>query len=148
MRRTRKIRTEQMEGFRRACVDHGIKITQQREEIFRAVISTGEHPDAVTVHRCVKKSIPSISLDTVYRNLKLLSEYGLISIVGMSHESVRFDGNMAPHHHFTCVRCGRIHDFLSEGAGGLAPPDEARSFGKPLSVHLEVKGVCTACQGA
>jgi len=115
-------------------------------EIFRAVVSTEEHPDALVVYRQVKKRIPTISLDTVYRNLKLLAEHGLISILGMSQENVRFDGNIQPHHHFTCVKCGKISDFVSERIAGLEAPSEARAFGTPLSLHVEVKGICLACQ--
>jgi Fur family peroxide stress response transcriptional regulator len=115
-------------------------------EIFRVVISTEEHPDAVTVHRRVKKRIPTVSLDTVYRNLKLLADHGLLAIVGMSQESLRFDGNMQEHHHFACVKCGLIRDFSSGAIGGLTMPDEAKTFGAPLSLHLEVKGICATCQ--
>jgi Fur family transcriptional regulator, peroxide stress response regulator len=135
-----------MDAFLEACRRRGVKITHQRMEVYRVVASTEEHPDAITVHRRVKKRIPTISLDTVYRNLKLLAEHGLISIVGMSQENLRFDGNMGPHHHFTCVTCGRISDFVSEHIAGLEAPSEAKAFGKPLSLHVEVKGICVACQ--
>jgi Fur family peroxide stress response transcriptional regulator len=137
---------KQMHAFGEACARLGIKVTHQRMEIFRVVVSTEEHPEVVSVHRRVKKRIPTISLDTVYRNLKLLAEHGLISIVGMSQESLRFDGNMRPHHHFSCMKCGMIRDFSSEGAGYPEIPDAAKAFGAPLSLHLEVKGICTACQ--
>lgn len=145
MKNARVMIERRMNAFREACEQLGIKVTHQRMEIFRVVVSTEEHPDAVTVHRRVKRRIPTVSLDTVYRNLKLLAEHGLISIVGMSQESVRFDGNMHPHHHFACVKCGMIRDFSSEVVGGLAMPDEAKTLGNPLSFHLEVKGICTAC---
>ncbi|MDX9975230.1 MAG: transcriptional repressor [FCB group bacterium] len=137
---------QRMNAFGKACDRLGIKVTHQRMEIFRVVISTEEHPDAVTVHRRVKKRIPTVSLDTVYRNLKLLADHGLLAIVGMSQESLRFDGNMQEHHHFACVKCGLIRDFSSGAIGGLTMPDEAKTFGAPLSLHLEVKGICATCQ--
>jgi len=146
MKFAREMIERRMNAFGEACERLGIKVTHQRMEIYRTVASTEEHPDAVSVHRRVKKRIPTISLDTVYRNLKLLAEHGLISIVGMSQESLRFDGNMRPHHHFVCLKCGMIRDFSSGLVSGLAMPDEAKAFGNPLSLHLEVKGICTACQ--
>ena len=142
----REIIEKRMNSFREACERLGMKVTHQRMEIFRVVVSTEEHPDVVSIHRRVKKKIPTISLDTVYRNLKLLAEHGLISIVGMSQESVRFDGNMHYHHHFTCMKCGTIRDFSSEGIDDLEIPDAAKAFGAPLSLHLEVKGICARCQ--
>lgn len=137
-----------MNAFREACADRGMKATHQRLEIFRELASTEEHPDADTVHRGVRERIPTISRDTVYRNLKMLAEHGLISIVGMSHERLRFDANMGQHHHFVCVKCGQIRDFCSHDLEGVEFPEEAVVFGEPLSLHLEVKGVCAACQSA
>ena len=139
---------KRMDAFLEACRRRGVKVTHQRMEIYRVVASTEEHPDAITVHRRVKKRIPMISLDTVYRNLKLLAEYGLISIVGMSQESLRFDANMRPHHHFLCLKCGLIRDFTSERMGALEMPAEAKAFGNPLTLHLEVKGICAGCRKA
>lgn len=83
--------------------------------------------------------------DTIYRNLKVLSEHGLIFIVGMSHECLRFDANMRLHHHFVCVRCGLIRDFYSKSLADIGVPTEAERFGNPVSLHLEVKGVCKTC---
>ena len=148
MKMPRETIEKRMNAFQGACERLKLKVTHQRLEIFRVVISTEDHPDVDWVYRRVKKRVPTISLDTVYRNLKLLSDHGLISIVGMSHESLRFDGNTHPHHHFTCVKCGLIRDFSSEGIIRLAIPDEAKAFGDPLSLHLEIKGICTACQRA
>jgi len=137
---------ERMRAFAVACERLGLKNTHQRAEIFRIVVSTEEHPDVLSIFRRVKKRIPTISLDTVYRNLKLLAEHGLISILGMSQENLRFDGNVGPHHHFTCVKCGMISDFVSENIASLEAPLEAKAFGTPLSLHVEVKGICVACQ--
>lgn len=137
---------ERMQGFMEACARLGLKVTHQRMEVFRAVVSSTEHPDVLTVYRRVKRKIPTISLDTVYRNLKLLAEHGLLSIMGMSQENLRFDGNMQSHHHFTCVRCGMIGDFVSSRIDALDAPPEARELGSPLSLHVEVKGICSRCQ--
>ncbi len=135
-----------MHAFRETCVQRGVKVTHQRLEIYRELASTEEHPDADAIHRRVSERIPTISRDTVYRNLKMLAEHGLISVVGMSHERLRFDANMGLHHHFVCVRCGLIRDFYSQHLGSVTFPTEAEAFGDPVSLHFEVKGVCRACR--
>ena len=135
-----------MSAFRQGCGERGLKVTHQRLEIYRELASTEEHPDADTIHRRVRERIPTISRDTVYRNLKMLAQHGLISVVGMSHERLRFDANMGLHHHFVCVRCGMIGDFCSQHLEGIECPKEAAAFGEPVSLHLEVKGVCTRCR--
>jgi len=137
-----------MRAFMEACAARGVKVTHQRLEIYRDLASTQEHPDAEAIWSRVRKRIPTISRDTVYRNLKMLAEQGLISIVGMSHERLRFDANMKEHHHFVCVRCGLIRDFSSQHLEDVQFPVEAEAFGSPLSLHLEVKGVCGACQSS
>jgi Fur family peroxide stress response transcriptional regulator len=146
MRIPKAIVHKQMEKFLEACREQGVKITHQRLEIYRELASTEEHPDAIMLHRRIRKRMPTVSLDTVYRNLRLLESYGIISIVGMSHERLRFDANMEPHHHFSCVECAKIIDFQSDRARRLPWPAEAEACGKPLSLRLEVRGVCKDCQ--
>lgn len=148
MRIPKTVVKNRLEHFIDECRKQGIKITHQRIEIYRELASTGEHPDAIMLHARVRKRMPTVSLDTVYRNLRFLEKHGLISIVGMSHERIRFDANLDPHHHFTCVKCWKICDFPADNAKRLTWPDEAKIFGKPLSLHLEVRGVCKSCQGA
>jgi len=137
---------KRMRVFREACAAREVKVTHQRLEIYRELASTEEHPDADKIHCRVRERIPAISRDTVYRNLKMLAENGLISVVGMSNERLRFDANMERHHHFVCVRCGLIRDFVSRDLEGVECPEEATAFGDPVSLHLEVKGVCTECR--
>jgi Fur family transcriptional regulator, peroxide stress response regulator len=137
---------QRLGAFMEACASRQVKITHQRVEIYRVLASTDEHPDADAIYRRVRKRIPTISRDTVYRNLKLLTGHGLISIVGMSHERLRFDANMKSHHHFVCMKCGLIRDFYSDNFMKLDFPAEANAFGTPASLHMEIKGICTGCQ--
>lgn len=138
---------ERMARFVEACRGAGLKVTHQRLEIYRELASTGEHPDAIMVHQRVRKRMPTVSLDTVYRNLRLFEAHGIISIVGMSHERLRFDANMELHHHFVCVRCAKIVDITPEEDAPVAWPESVEAVGKPQSVRLEMKGICRNCQG-
>ncbi len=105
-----------MSAFIDACRKEGVKVTHQRMEVFREVASTEEHPDVETIHRRVRKRVPTISLDTVYRAVAFLEKLNLISRVHVGSERSRFDGNTQPHHHFVCSRCGLIRDFYSAEA--------------------------------
>lgn len=139
---------ERMLEFQQACERQGLKLTHQRMEIYRVLAGSDAHPDAETIYQRVRKRVPTISRDTVYRNLNGLAELGLISVVGMSHERIRFDANMGQHHHFVCVKCGLIRDFEAPALAALSIPREAAAYGEPVSMHLEVKGVCSACRGS
>ena len=103
-----------IERFEQMCRDAGVKLTHQRMEIFREVAQTGSHPDADTVWQGVRKRMPTISLDTVYRTLWLLNDLGLVGKLGAPREGTRFDANLSPHHHFVCVQCGLTLDFYSD----------------------------------
>lgn len=135
-----------MADFAAACRRQGIKATHQRLEILRVLASTGAHPDAETVYTRVRRRIPSISLDTVYRTLYMLQERGVITRVPSTNDRARFDANMSRHHHFVCERCGRIEDFTSAALDGILPPREVRGLGRVDSVHIELRGRCRKCQ--
>src|SRR5882724_8147083 len=94
----------------------GLRLTGPRRVVLEVLRGTDAHPTAESVHRLVRRRLPRVSLGTVYRNLRLLVAEGLAAEIPGPH--ARFDANMDAHHHFTCVRCGRIVDV----DGPLAAP--------------------------
>lgn len=142
---TREFVDQRVADFTAACRRQGIKATHQRLEILRELAGTGEHPDAETIFRRVRKRLPSISLDTVYRTLRMLEEKGVISRVPSMTDRARFDANMDCHHHFVCAVCGRIADFTSPALDGFVPPPAVGAIGTVESVHVELRGRCAAC---
>jgi len=133
-------------GFPEACRRYGVKATHQRSEIYRELAGTNEHPDAETIYTRVRKRIPAISLDTVYRTLRLLEKKGLISRVGSLGERTRFDADTERHHHFVCTECGFIGDIYNEEWNDFRAPSDVRTMGTVNSIHVEVRGLCNACQ--
>lgn len=134
-----------LEELRSACRRAGVKLTHQRLEIFREVAASLEHPSAEVVFRAVRKRMPTVSLDTVYRTLWMLHDLGLVTTLGPRRESVRFDANLAPHHHYLCVRCGLARDFESAELNTLDIPEAVRRLGRVASVHVEMRGTCKPC---
>lgn len=134
-----------MKHFEEACRSAGVRITHQRVEIFRHVAKSGRHPDAAAVFRGVRKRLPTISLDTVYRALWLLTDLGLITMLGPPRECARFDANLRRHHHFVCRRCGLIRDFYSDGFDELPLPETVAEVGTVETMHVEAEGLCHAC---
>lgn len=126
----------------------GVKRTPQRLEIYRETARTGDHPSLEAIYRNVRKRIPGISLDTVYRALGLFRELGLVRTVRPFPDRVRFDANISPHHHFVCAGCGLTRDFHDPGLDALAIPAPARILGRVDSAHVEVRGLCPACADA
>ena len=138
--------TDRIAWFLARCRRAGIKVTHQRTEIFRELAQTEEHPDAEAIYQRVKRRIPAISQDTVYRNLRTLAEQRIIQKVGSTGYRTRFDANVDPHHHFVCTLCGLIRDFYSGDLDQFQPPPPVREMGSVDSVYVELRGICKACR--
>ncbi len=124
----------------------GIKVTPQRLAILEAVVSTAEHPTADEIYRSLQKSHSTLSLDTVYRTLWMLNDLGLVDTVSARRESVRFDANQNHHHHFVCIKCGKIRDFEDQSLNAIVIPPQIEQFGTASSMHVEIRGLCTECK--
>ena len=90
-----------------------MRYSKQRDIVQSVVCSTDCHPTADWVFAEVKKSIPNISLGTVYRNLKQLSDSGFINRI-QDGSVTRYDGNIKSHYHLKCNRCNKITDISLE----------------------------------
>jgi len=133
--------------FVETCRRSGLKVTHQRTEVFRELAGREDHPAAETVYREVRRRLPSISRDTVYRTLALLQAQGLIRKTQVLRNEGRYDANAEPHHHFVCTVCGRIEDFESPALDELPLPPSVRALGSVQSAHVQVRGTCSACAG-
>lgn len=134
-----------LERFRATLKKAGLKLTHQREEVFREVASSLEHPAAEMVFHAIQPRLPMVSLDTVYRTLKLLGELGLVTTLGAGSDSMRFDADLDPHHHYVCIRCGLARDFRSQELNALPIPETAKEYGSVIAAHVEVRGICRQC---
>ena len=119
---------------------------RKRDAILNCIRSTDVHPGAEWVYEQVKTEIPDISLATVYRNLNLFKEQGLIVSVATVNGVERFDGNTAPHVHFICNSCGSIVDLHT-----ISVPEELNSAatkasgGQVSTCQLTFTGLCENC---
>ena len=136
---------QRVEHFKDAVRQAGVKLTHQRLEIFREVAASVDHPSADSLYEALRPRLPMLSLDTVYRTLWLLHDLGLVSTLGPRRESVRFDANPLPHHHYICIRCGLARDFESSELNMLHIPALVSEFGSIDATHVEVHGVCKRC---
>jgi Fur family peroxide stress response transcriptional regulator len=136
---------ERMRSFVDGFKCSGVKVTHQRLEIFRELARSCDHPDAEKIFRGVRRRVPTISLDTVYRTLWSLVDLGLITILGSHLRRARFDANMSPHHHFVCMNCGMTRDFYDEQFDRLTVPATVETMGTVEGTHVEARGLCVRC---
>jgi Fur family peroxide stress response transcriptional regulator len=123
----------------------GMRLTEPRRVILDVVCASDAHPSASAVYRAVRKRLPSVSLATVYRNLRALAAEGLL-LERAGIDGLRFDGNVARHDHFTCLRCRRVFDVAPAGAARTRRAVAARTGFEVLDHRVEFYGRCVACR--
>ena len=121
---------------------------KKRDAILTCLRQTEAHPSAEMVHQMLREKHPDISLATVYRNLALFKNQGLIQSLGTVNGIERFDGNTMPHVHFVCTGCEAVSDLPQ-----IAVPEElnrevtAQTGGKIDMCQLTFTGRCNQCIG-
>ncbi len=75
---------------------------------------TTTHPTANWVYTQIVDDFPNISLGTVYRNLSVLEEQGMIKKLSAGSTYDRYDANTEPHIHLACTKCGKLEDLHNE----------------------------------
>ncbi len=88
----------------------GLRMTRQRQEIYRILIEQRDHPTANEVFMRAKDRLPNLSLATVYNCLEALVQHGVIRQVNFERESSRYCPNLREHGHFHDAATGRVHD--------------------------------------
>ncbi|MCP4634491.1 MAG: transcriptional repressor [candidate division Zixibacteria bacterium] len=90
--------------------ENGHRMTKQRFVILDELTKSKSHPNADELYQLVRKKIPNISFGTVYRNLKTLKGLKLIRELNYGKSFSRYDANIVNHHHFICLKCGKVYD--------------------------------------
>ncbi len=87
-----------------------LKKSKQRDAILACVMRHHDHPTADVIYQEIREEFPHVSLGTVYRNLSLLNDIGMIRKISCDDAGDHFDGNIHPHSHFCCKNCGKLED--------------------------------------
>ena len=126
-----------------------LRMTRQRMLILEELMRLKTHPTAYELHAIVKRTLPQISLGTVYRNLEQLSASGRCQRLAFGSGNRRYDGNTEAHHHLCCLECGRVDDLPADGheiehvlKAALGEVCGYRITG----VSIELYGICPACK--
>jgi Fur family ferric uptake transcriptional regulator len=90
----------------------GYRITNQRMAVLNAIIQAeNKHLNASEIHALVKKQYPGFGLATVYKNLRVLEQEGLVNKLDLSDNTRHYEINLSePHCHLLCLKCGHIEE--------------------------------------
>jgi Fur family peroxide stress response transcriptional regulator len=134
--------------FRELCARHGIAVTHQRQVLYQVMQGMQGHPSPEEIYAKVKRKIPAISLATVYKNIHLFVESGVLREVSLHHGSQRVEMNAHEHHHMVCSRCKAIADVEPEALGLPAKKKVLPGGFLVERYSVDVIGVCARCQAA
>ena len=117
---------------------NGLRMTRQRQEVYRFLVGERTHPTANEVFIRIKGALPNVSLATVYNCLEALVEHHIIRQVNFEREPSRYCANLDEHGHFHDVTTGIIHDVKFKPGINLAdlldlPPN---TFVKDIEITL------------
>ena len=123
----------------------GLRVTPQRQAIFRLLHGDASHPTVETLHERARTDMPTISLKTVYQTVHDLESMGEVELIHLGTGSVRVDPNVeSAHHHLICTVCGRVRDVLVDVRDLRLPARDRRGF-TVSDVEVHFRGVCEEC---
>src|SRR5579884_2417799 len=125
----------------KACVDKGLRMTDQRRVIARVLSDAADHPDAEELYRRASAIDPHISIATVYRTVKLFEDAGILERHDFRDGRSRYEEISEHHDHLIDVTTGKVIEFVNEEIEKLQRR-VAEELGFELVDHrLELYGV-------
>lgn len=123
-----------------------IRLTTQRQIILEELSKVKSHPTASELYDMVRKRLPRIGLGTVYRNLELMADSGIILKIEVGGTQKRFDATTDEHYHIRCSGCGKVDDIDVPVVKELVAQATETSSYLIQGHHVEFTGICSDCQ--
>ena len=125
--------------------DHGLRVTPQRQAIFRLLHGVSTHPTVESLFDSARVEMPTISRKTVYQTVHDLEAMGEVELLDVGTGSLRVDPNVErAHQHLVCTECGTVRDVLLDIADLRIPARYRREF-TVETVEVVFRGVCDTC---
>ena len=123
----------------------GVRITPQRHAVLEYLVESMAHPTADEIYKALEGKFPNMSVATVYNNLRVFKEEGLVKELTYGDASSRFDYVTHHHYHVICENCSKIVDFPYTGLDEVGRK-AAEQTGFVIKNHrLELYGICPDC---
>ncbi|MDH4162198.1 MAG: transcriptional repressor [Nitrospirota bacterium] len=131
--------------LRKRLREKGYKLTSQRLAIISLLSKDLTHPGAADILKKIRKSLPHVSVSTVYYTLDMLKREGLIQELEFYDQDNRYDINVSNHINLICKNCGKIEDFPGKQPYTYAQVRQKTDF-QPLGMRYEYYGYCKSCR--
>jgi Fur family peroxide stress response transcriptional regulator len=137
---------DKIEELKSHCRENGIPLTQQRIEVYKILVGSEEHPSPEMIYGRLKNKFPTLSLATVYKNLKVLTGMGFAKKINPLSDHARYDGDIRQHSHFICLSCRRVEDVHFEELERVQIRDLPDSGHVITAKTVVYMGICKTCQ--
>jgi len=123
------------------------KHSKKRDALLEILSRSCEHPTAEMLYNELKPEFPELSLGTVYRNLGVLEQEGLVCKVGHVNGQERYDAITEPHPHFVCRNCHSVIDLeLPDTVSNMYEAIDKGFHCSPEGYSLTINGLCENCR--
>jgi Fur family transcriptional regulator, peroxide stress response regulator len=126
--------------------EKGYKVTPQRIAVYDVLKNTKEHPTVEVIYNKLQPMYPTMSLATVYKSLEMFKDLDLVQELNVGEDKFRYDANVNPHPHITCVACGRVDDVDNEMFFNLSEQVSIKTGYQITGQKLYFYGHCPACK--
>lgn len=126
----------------------GCRLTGERLALIEGIKRQRGHFNVDILLSCLKKQGLKASRDTVYRNLPMLLEAGLLVQSFRTSRDTYYESTSAKSHHdhLVCRQCGKIAEFEESGIEKIQQR-VAGKYGFKLEYHChQLIGLCKKCQ--
>ena len=133
-----------MNNFEVMLREHNLKATKQRIGILSIMHMRG-HINIEELYERVKKSYPSISLATLYKNIRLMLENKLLTEVSVNNTKTLYEITKEDHAHMHCEKCNEVMDI------DFCFEDMYKNLGNEdgfllKNTQVTISGICKNCQ--
>ncbi|WP_240375760.1 peroxide-responsive transcriptional repressor PerR [Bacillus piscicola] len=125
-----------------------VRMTPQRHAILEYLYNSMSHPTADEIYKALEGKFPNMSVATVYNNLRVFKEVGIVKELTYGDASSRFDCVTTDHYHVICSECGKIVDFHYPGLNEVEALAKHVTGFQVNSHRMEVYGTCPECNGS
>jgi Fur family transcriptional regulator, peroxide stress response regulator len=133
-------------GVRDMLRDRGLRYSRPREAILAYMADAPRHASAETLYQALRERGEDVSLSTVYLNLGVLVEAGLLREFKGVHGESLYDASVEPHYHLICRETGEVVDVPMPTVDGVALASFLKAYVERLTgwevdeTHLSLRG--------
>ena len=127
-----------MKSISELLKDKNLKVTPQRLAILTEIAASG-HISVDDIYSKIKSNFPSISLATIYKNIKSLKDVDIVYEINTQDSKAKYEIRKKIHAHFICQLCKSVEDMDIN-------KEDFENYGDFNQLDLYLYGICKECK--